>query len=97
MTEEPIVAGVLRCREAFTTAAADGQPPRQIAFGQLIDAADPVVTGRHALFEPVGDVVARQAQAPATVAAPTPAGVEQATAIPGEPRDAQTSGRRSGK
>lgn len=62
---------VLRCTTPFATA---GPVPRVVSGGELVDSADPVVKGREENFEPVEAFMARRA------------GVEQATAAPGEKR-----------
>jgi hypothetical protein len=68
---------IKRCVAAFA-ASVDGVP-RMYTVGQLVDASDPVIKGREALFEDVethmADKAARQAPR-----------VEQATAEPGEKR-----------
>lgn len=68
---------IKRCTSAFA-ASVDGVP-RMYTVGQLVDASDPVIRGREALFEDVethmADKAARQAPK-----------VEQATAEPGERR-----------
>lgn len=68
---------IKRCTSAFA-ASVDGAP-RMYTVGQLVDAADPVIKGREALFEDVETHMAGKAarQAPR---------VEQATAEPGEKR-----------
>ena len=68
---------IKRCVAAFA-ASVDGVP-RMYTAGMLVDASDPAVKGREALFEDVethmADKAARQAPR-----------VEQATAEPGERR-----------
>lgn len=68
---------IKRCVAAFA-ASVDGVP-RMYTVGMLVDASDPAVKGREALFEDVethmADKAARQAPR-----------VEQATAEPGERR-----------
>lgn len=58
-----------------------GDDNRVVTAGSLVDADDPVVKGREHLFEPVETFMARRA------------GVEQATAAPGEVRTVKRPGR----
>jgi len=68
---------IKRCKASFAVSA--NGVPRMVTAGQLVDANDPVIKGREALFEDVetfmSDKAARQAPK-----------VEQATAEPGEKR-----------
>lgn len=68
---------IKRCKASFAVSV--NGVPRMVTAGQLVDASDPVIKGREALFEDVETHVADKAarQAPK---------VEQATAEPGEKR-----------
>lgn len=77
---------VLRAREAFACADAQGTP-RVVRPGDLFDSDDALVVGREGLFEPV-EVATQRAE---SVVAGT--GVESATAAPGERRSVSTRSR----
>ncbi|SDN17891.1 hypothetical protein [Streptomyces wuyuanensis] len=64
---------IKRCRAAFAVSV--NGVPRMVTVGQLVDASDPVIKGREALFEDVDTYVSERAPK-----------VEQATADPGEKR-----------
>lgn len=76
---------IKRCKAAFAVSV--NGVPRMVTVGQLVDASDPVIKGREALFEDVetfmSDKAARQAPQ-----------VEQATAEPGEKRSVAAPARK---
>lgn len=68
---------IKRCKAAFAVSV--NGVPRMVTVGQLVDASDPVIKGREALFEDVETHVSEKAARPAPQ-------VERATAEPGEKR-----------
>lgn len=64
---------IKRCKASFAVSV--NGVPRMVTAGQLVDASDPVIKGREALFEDAETYVSDRAPR-----------VEQATAEPGERR-----------
>ena len=70
---------ILRCVEPF--AVQDGNLPRVMRSGDVVESDDPIVKGHESMFEPVESFIVRRAAGTSTGTM-----LETATADPGEKR-----------